>query len=420
MKKSQSHNSESGQAVVLLALGLIVLMGFAALAIDGGMIFFDRRQAQNAADTSALAGALAKINRQDWHAASMDRAKTNGYDDNQTTNWVTAYNPPQSGIYQGNSEYIQVIIRSRVNTSFVQLVFSGALENTVEAVARAKPGSVGPIFYGDAIVSLAPHGCKMFKYGGDAKTYVTGSGVFVNSDDPDCALFQSDNKPGILDVPDGGVNVVGGANRTVGVAPAGSIATGQSQLSIPYPPNPDIPIPTCNGPAQVSGNQMTEGTYSGAFPPSGVDTLLPGIYCIVGDFKVNGGDTLSGSEVLIYIDGKIDWNGGATINLSAPTSGTYKGLLIYVDPHNYPSCVVSGSCTVNDMTINGNSDSHFTGTFYAPASTISITGTGAVDGFNSQVIGNTIVLDGTADTYVHYDAGHNYEMQNPATIDVAQ
>ncbi|TFG49119.1 MAG: hypothetical protein E4H33_02925, partial [Anaerolineales bacterium] len=51
-----SKNNESGQVMAFLAVCLVVLLGFAALAIDGGMLFSDRRHAQNAADASSLAG----------------------------------------------------------------------------------------------------------------------------------------------------------------------------------------------------------------------------------------------------------------------------------------------------------------------------------------------------------------------------
>ena len=50
------HKSEEGQAIVFLVLGLVVFMGFVALAIDGGMAFADRRHSQNGSDASSLAG----------------------------------------------------------------------------------------------------------------------------------------------------------------------------------------------------------------------------------------------------------------------------------------------------------------------------------------------------------------------------
>ncbi len=50
------HKSESGQAIVYLVIGLVVFLGFVALAIDGGMALADRRHEQNAADAASLAG----------------------------------------------------------------------------------------------------------------------------------------------------------------------------------------------------------------------------------------------------------------------------------------------------------------------------------------------------------------------------
>lgn len=50
------RSAQSGQAIVLMALAMIVLMGFAVLALDGGRFYTQRRSAQNASDLAALAG----------------------------------------------------------------------------------------------------------------------------------------------------------------------------------------------------------------------------------------------------------------------------------------------------------------------------------------------------------------------------
>ncbi len=49
--------NEKGQAIVILALAMIVMLLFAGLAIDGGNLFVVKRQTQNASDAGALAGA---------------------------------------------------------------------------------------------------------------------------------------------------------------------------------------------------------------------------------------------------------------------------------------------------------------------------------------------------------------------------
>jgi hypothetical protein len=48
---------EWGQGVVLAALSMVVIMAFAAMAIDVGLCLHERRALQNGADTAALAGA---------------------------------------------------------------------------------------------------------------------------------------------------------------------------------------------------------------------------------------------------------------------------------------------------------------------------------------------------------------------------
>ena len=66
--KKQTQLKEHGQALVVIAIAAVALFGFAALAIDGSMVFSDRRHAQNAADTAALDAALAKTRGGAWHS----------------------------------------------------------------------------------------------------------------------------------------------------------------------------------------------------------------------------------------------------------------------------------------------------------------------------------------------------------------
>jgi hypothetical protein len=52
-----SEKRENGQAIIVIAIAIVVILAFAALAIDLGSVFTEKRQAQNAADAGALAGA---------------------------------------------------------------------------------------------------------------------------------------------------------------------------------------------------------------------------------------------------------------------------------------------------------------------------------------------------------------------------
>ncbi|MFB3053274.1 MAG: pilus assembly protein TadG-related protein, partial [Dehalococcoidia bacterium] len=51
-KPERKRRDESGQALILFALGLAVLLGMAALTIDVGLAYVARRDMQNAADAA--------------------------------------------------------------------------------------------------------------------------------------------------------------------------------------------------------------------------------------------------------------------------------------------------------------------------------------------------------------------------------
>ena len=43
--QTKNNPSERGQAIVLIVLAMIVLLGFTALAVDGSLVYSDRRWA---------------------------------------------------------------------------------------------------------------------------------------------------------------------------------------------------------------------------------------------------------------------------------------------------------------------------------------------------------------------------------------
>jgi len=398
---------ESGQALVIIALAAVGLFAFAALAIDGSMVFSDRRHAQNAADTAVLDAALTYVRVGDWVTEGKARATSNGYDDNGTTNTVevelcsVSIDPCDSLPVGANpAEYIQVQITSQVSTFFARVIGIDQVTNAVEAVAKVVPSVYDEMFYGNAVVGLAPTDCHAVTYQGNADTTIVGGGIFVMSSCDDSAFFNSSNA---ADLTAPSLCAVGGITYNPGAIDIPSIQEGCSP-----PPSIVEPNPSCSGNAVQSGNTMSSGTWVGQFPPAGVDTLQSGIYCVNGDFHINGGDSLTGIGVVIRMDeGDIVWNGGATVHLEAPTSGTYDGLLLYM-----PS-----STNCNSITLNGNSGSVIFGTILAPCADVNILGTGD-SGIVGQVIGYTVDLSGTSTINLTYDDAHNYDALTQPSIEI--
>ncbi|MBN2116377.1 MAG: hypothetical protein JW730_07395 [Anaerolineales bacterium] len=395
---------ERGQALILIALAAIGLFGFAALAIDGSATFSDRVHAQNAADTAALSAALTKIRGGDWSQSALDRAQDNGYLNDGQASIVHVHCPPENGPYAGNDEYLEVIIESTIQTTFGRVVGINQVRNRVEAVTHVEPPKRAPLYSGAAMVALKPDGRGAFRSHGTNATSVIGSGIFVNSKD-DCAFEQVGNSE--IDTL-AGIQIVGNACLHGSITPANAITPGARP--VPYPPANLPPEPSCTQDAVQSGSMLSPGNWDGTFPPRGVTLLQPGIYCVDGMFMVNAHDTLTGDGVLIYMrSGNVHWDGRAQINLTAPTSGPYAGLLLYLPMSNDEGVI-----------INGNSDSSFVGTFLAPASDIQINGTAGVAGYRSQIIGYTIDLIGTADMLVNYNQSENLIVDFPPLLELVQ
>ena len=348
------RSSERGQVLVIIAFAMFGLIGITGLAIDGSRAYSDRRQAQNAADTAALAAALAYVRTPDgpWMDVGYSRAASNGYDNNGTTNVVEVVWPPDDRAqseYVGNTHYIQVVITSHLDTLFGRVIGINQVTNTVQAVVKVDPPELTELYNGNAVVGLAPHECSAVKYQGNANTTVTGCGLFVNSDCPTAAFFNNSSSAS-LTAPS--LTVVGDENHKDGALNVGTITENAQDQAMSYPPiEYQPPAPDCKDAddheidATVDGETMTPGNWSGTFPPAHVKYLEFGFYCVnSGDFKLNAGDYLEGHNVLIYMaTGKVTWNGGATVKLYAPETDPYKGLLLYLPVTNSSPIVINGN-----------------------------------------------------------------------------
>ncbi len=204
------NRAESGQAIVLLVFSVIALLAFAALAIDGGIIYVERRNTQNAADNGALASVLALCSGEaNVTGPAFTVAAQNGYDDNGTTNDVTVNYPPVNGPHAGDSDYVEVIVDSFLTGNFLHIVYSGPIQVQGRAVARcgnasASGGSLPPLPFvayggdptcgespimisGNANELLGPvHSNKNWKLSGNANTFgdVTYEGINVQTQMP--------------------------------------------------------------------------------------------------------------------------------------------------------------------------------------------------------------------------------------------
>ena len=420
----KTRNSEKGQVIILIAFGIVALIGFAALAIDGGRAFEDKRHAQNAADTAALAAALANAQGENLTVAAQTRATENGYDDNGTTNDVTiTIKSTPAGVCPDTGKEITVTIESHVKTTLARVVGRTEFINKVNAIARAcdlAPSE--PIYAGSAIFSTKTGGCNGSN---SANLYVNGSGhlqvwggdLGSASTDANCLLFQGGETS--LKLAESGSDCAdivtaalsGGTFNNV----QGNDGCGKKVYGQTFKPAPaDLGI-TCASNATVSGNTMSPGNYTGSFPPSGVTTLNPGTYCVNGDFQVNANQKLAGFGVTIVMKtGTLKWNGSSEVKLTAPTSGDYKGLVIYAPPSN------SYATGNNEINIDGSGNATITGTVLAQNLPCYFAGSGQIQKQKLQFICYTWGMSGSGQGEIVYDSTVFYQPKILPNISLIQ
>jgi Flp pilus assembly protein TadG len=122
-KSSLTRCGERGQILILAALFLTALLGVAGLAIDGGMLYAERRQAQNAADHASQAATYilaAGGTQADAETAALDYAAANGYDSAD----VEVNIPPLSGEFAGQDDHVEVVITKNPTTFFIHVLTS--------------------------------------------------------------------------------------------------------------------------------------------------------------------------------------------------------------------------------------------------------------------------------------------------------
>ena len=444
---------ERGQALIVIALSAVVLFGFVALAIDGSTIFSDRRHAQNAADTAALAGALAKVNNDSgWSNKARDRASENGFTGDLVRSKVEVYNPPNTGVYSNCSDvhfdcndYVQVVIHSYLKTTLASMFGFSQFENRVVAVARTISQNNNFNFGGNSVVALAPTGCSL-KVNGSAGVVVEGGGMYSNSDDSTCA-FKNQSCPNnnlavyTDDTHSTFSNITMVGNTTSPCSLDANFVPGATQISFP-PPYQEISEPaecsqtqtptyTVTGTGNSKTATLNPGHYA-SIPLNGqwkYVILNPGVYCIDTTLTAPTSLIVSGTfptdpGVFIYIKpgGSFTFNGGSDVALwgindnsvvADSSLSKYKGFLLYVAP-DY-SLGTPPNCK-----INGNSDYKLAGTIYAPYCAITIDGTSNTGDFQSQVIGYTVTMAGTADVKIVYNTGSNATFTIPMQVGLSK
>jgi Flp pilus assembly protein TadG len=384
---SRFRHDESGSYLMISAIMMPALIGLVGLGTDYGLWIHTRQKMQNAADSAAYSAALAATSA-GGNATTQANAMASSFGIFDGSNGVTisVNKPPTSGPNMSTAGAIEVIIQQP------QARFFSALMSTQSVVVKTRSVAIPGVNGIGCVVALNKATSGAISVQGTADITLTGCALY---DDSSSASALSVGGSGTVKAQD--INVVGGISGNV--TASGSVVTGASPIADPYAQVSKGSFSGCDQTNMTAKNTVTlsPGVYcKGLSLNAGANvTLNPGVYYFdQGSLSVNGGATLSGTGVTLiftsstgsnYANATV--NGGATINLTAPTSGGTAGIVIMGD-RNMPTGTV--------FKFNGGSSQILTGAIDLPTAAVQFAGGSNSSKACTQLIADTITFTGNS------------------------
>jgi Flp pilus assembly protein TadG len=399
---------ESGQSIVIVAAFMgLVAMGFLAFALDVGNLSRQKRMAQAAADAAALAAAEevqagATSNEQ---TVANAIAKMNGFDTTLASNpAVVTLTTPQTGNYTGTA-YVKATVSQPIATMFL-----GAFRSSWATMSVSASAIAGSSQTSQTCVCVGGGTGTTLSITGGSRLNATGCGIIDNSTASNAITVSGGSTLSSLSVGTvssswtSSANVTGGSTYSVTDTVTGTNSSCSPTLPTAPTYGSCLSDPGGSwgtftfGPASASSvicyNSLTVGANGSTC------TLNPGIYVINGgtlhfESGAGGYSNLGGQGVFFYLIGSASLviDNGANINLvsggatesgggTAPTVGTYNGILIY-----------QVSADTSPITIAGGSSSYMNGAVYAPGATVTMSN-GSDTNVKGGIYASSLALEG--------------------------
>ncbi len=380
VRLKEGFRQESGQALVLTGLSMILVICFAGLAIDVGQLRYAQRQLQSAADAAAIAGALEISYCGTSNCAAMQNAAKTAVEENGYTvadlvtqcatssgsglslavnNGPCAMGSTTKDPNYGNTSYVEAVVTKDKLTYFISLF--GFTSVTLSARAEATVGN-DPFCLYTSTQNTGSGAANAILMNGNA-TLTMSCGIMDDSGSSTALLVN-----GSVTITSTEIAVHGGVlnngSTKVTPAPLTNVPAMNDPLSWL---NSDKPAAgSCS--SYSGGSSVSPGTYCSGITINGNKsvTFQPGTYVLGGNMIINGTNSISGTGVTFYFSsGSLIMNGNSHADLVAPTTGTYAGILFFQDSNDSSM-----------MILNGDSTSVFQGTLYLPGANLTINGNG--------------------------------------------
>lgn len=367
----------SGNALIIVGAALPVVVGAAGLATDTIQWVLWKRELQRAADTAALAGVYAQF--QD--SESVTDAVAAHLTDNNHTGIALLSGYPDITYPGDTANYTNAVkVELRMQQALGFSSFFLSTPPTITATATAAMVDDGKY----CVVALNESSSPSITVGGSSNINM-GCGAISNSTSADSAVkpngsaytFVADPVAGVGGMPD---SITGATNIQPHHVPMKDPYAGKYPTTAPTP---------CNGQIKQNQSNYSPGCYRDfKFSGNGTYNFAPGTYFLNNtNFDVAGGVTIVGEGVTFILTGDnpgtVTTNGNSTIQLTAPTSGTYANMLF-----------IGMASGANKIT--GDGASAYDGAMYFPNGQVNVNGSSETMTQCAMIVGSFVDFTGNS------------------------
>lgn len=401
-----------------MALSITATLGLMGLVVDVGWSYWRKLACKTAAQSASMAAIKAASNpysaQSSISCASLSSGPLYVGCEYATANGFTAggghggtqtvmmaagtSSAPVSGV-SNISYWVTATVSEQVPLWFGSVLSASGMTASARSTAVVLASGSGG---GGCVYALATSGTAIYETGGGKLS--SGCGVFANSNS------NSSSTPAINLQPSSSITATGGSKIYIatgggyicGAGLNGSCVDGSSMSPMPTNAAPvsdplaaDMPTAPSTGSCTAFSiptygtYTISPGTYCSALTPGGsVDLqLTTGTYVLEAGIAATAGSTITATgPVTLYITGgTIGASGNGQVTLSAPSSGTYNGILVWQPSSNATTSALAGSGGL-----------HLNGIVYMPGAQFNYSGTGSINGANLTVIANSYNLTGSA------------------------
>jgi len=368
----------SGTVAVVFALTLFVMVGITALAITSGDAYSIRTKTQLALDAAVVGAASAPYELSDTDRIALAH---NLYSENRTRR---ADGRPDITVEAASGAKFTIsntvvygVAEFSMNTPFLGVFSEHSLKTKVTSAARRQSGA--PV----CVLGLDPAEEATMDFNGKAVLQVDNCATQANTSNG-TGMRQA----GTPSMKAKQIGVTGGYS---GEQYSPLPITGTVPVSDPYASLP-VPIPgACHAMSGAKLHQatvtLTPGTYCGGLDvkASSVVALAPGIYIFQnGPLTIDAQSSVVGTEVMLAFLGPsstLYLYSGSSLDVTSPTSGTYKNIQFFGDRTPYPGPGSKGANGPNLwFTVIGDSRLKYDGVLYVPAFHVWFAGGSIVEG----------------------------------------